>query len=104
MPFMYGYGKLPKNLGGLEPVCAVGAGRGQSCRGAGKARSIDRPTLRRAIGGEIVSGRGLDERTVPGGGDLEDLLIGPLLLRLGLDVQEEVAACGGHVVRLICRR
>ena len=23
MPFMYGYGKLPKNLGGLEPVSRV---------------------------------------------------------------------------------
>ena len=39
-------------------------------------------------------------RTVPGRGDLEDLFIGPLLLRLGLDVQEEVAARGGHVVRI----
>ena len=35
-------------------------------------------------------------RTVPGGGDLEGLLIGPLLLRLCLQLQERVAASGRH--------
>ena len=41
---------------------------------------------------------GSDEiaRTVPGGGDLEGLLIGPLLLRLCLQLQERIAASGRH--------
>lgn len=73
--------------------------------GAGKAigrRRFDRRSelvdeTRR--GGEWSTGS-RHRRTVPGRGDLEDLLIGPLLLRLGLDVQEEVAARGGHVVRI----
>jgi hypothetical protein len=123
---MYGYGKFPKNLGGLEPAGSIGAegsgGAGVSERRGGRegeraerrrraiARNlvdrsiVDRSSIARAIPADDDDddddddGRGTTARgrTVLGRGDLEGLLVRPFLLRSRLELEQGVAARGRH--------
>ena len=72
---------------------------GSSSRRTSRTDATRKRSRSRSASGALPRGKiGSAEiaRTVPGSGDLEGLLIGPLLLRLGLQLQERVAASGRH--------
>ena len=72
---MYGYGKFPKNLGGLEPAGSIGAegsgGAGVSERRGGReGERAER--RRRAIARNLVDGSIVDRESYPADDDDDD--------------------------------